>query len=135
MKKEFVPYKLAVKLKELGFDEEGFGMYNENGEVLPFEPYTSESKAILFQQAFRWFREKHNLHAEITWSPSYEYEPGQWSDVIYEITIVNVSYTKELEAESPDMQRANGRQLTYEGAELACLEKMVEILKTKQQEQ
>ena len=85
--------------------------------------------APTFSQAFRWFREKYNLHAEITWSPSYEYEPGQWSDAIYEITIVNVSYTKEWEAESPDMQRANGRQLTYEETELACLIKLIEIVK------
>ena len=28
MEKEFVPYKLAVKLKSLGFDEECFGFYN-----------------------------------------------------------------------------------------------------------
>jgi hypothetical protein len=88
-----------------------------------------DCSAPLYQQAFRWFREKYNLHAEITWSPSYEYEPGQWSDAIYEITIVNVSYTKEWEAESPDMQRANGRQLTYEETELACLIKLIEIVK------
>ena len=29
MEKEFVPYELAVKLKELGFDEECFGYYTE----------------------------------------------------------------------------------------------------------
>jgi hypothetical protein len=137
MNKEFIPYEQALSLKELGFDEPCFGWWSittPNIEliiehVFPGEFKTSTLFAPLYQQAFRWFREKYNLHAEITWSPSYEYEPGQWSDAIYEITIVNVSYTKEWEAESPDMQRANGRQLTYEEAELACLIKLIEIVK------
>ena len=138
MKREFVPYEQALALKELGFDEHCFKYFSteithpENtlfNTRWGYEPEDSETSAPLYQQAFRWFREKYNLHAEITWSPSYEYEPGQWSDAIYEITIVNVSYTKEWEAESPDMQRANGRQLTYEETELACLIKLIEIVK------
>jgi len=86
-------------------------------------------KTVCNSMALRWFREKYNLHAEITWSPSYEYEPGKWSDAIYEITFVDVSYTKEWKAEAPDMQRANGKQLTYEEAEQACLDKLIEICK------
>lgn len=30
MKKEFVPYELAVKLKELGFDEPCLAVFNES---------------------------------------------------------------------------------------------------------
>lgn len=124
MAKEFIPYEQALALKELGFNEPCMSSRDmNNGEGLIQIP--------LYQQAFRWFREKHNIHAEITWSPSYEYEPGQWSDAIYEITIVNVSYTKEWKAESPDMQRSEGKQLTYEEAELACLKKLIEIVKEK----
>jgi hypothetical protein len=142
MEKEFIPYEQALALKELGFDEPCFTFYNgkfiefkiwdDNGATYPQINVDMDIgkcvSAPTFSQAFRWFREKYNLHAEITWSPSYEYEPGQWSDAIYEITIVNVSYTKEWEAESPDMQRANGRQLTYEESELACLKKLIEIV-------
>ena len=61
LEKEFVPYPEAFELKQLGFDEEGLGTYSESGQVLPLKAYTSESKAILFSQAFRWFREKHDL--------------------------------------------------------------------------
>ena len=111
MKIEFVPYQLAIKLKELGFDEEGFGMYNENGEVLPFKPYTSESKAILFQQAFRWFRKKEFLIDVTSWN-SNEYEFYiQWS---FAYSFLSDIYK------------------TYEEAELACLDKLIEILELEQ---
>lgn len=33
MEKEFVTYKIALKLKELGFDSECFGNYKGNGEL------------------------------------------------------------------------------------------------------
>ena len=147
MEKEFCTYEQALALKELGFDEPCLAFYDgknaesfyfnnirdASGDYIPFQKHDRLKwfGAPTFSQAFRWFREKYNLHAEITWSPSYEYEPGQWSDAIYEITIVNVSYTKEWEAESPDMQRANGRQLSYEEAENACLDKLIEIVKNK----
>jgi hypothetical protein len=153
MNKEFIPYEQALALKELGFNEPCLGYWRNEDLPNPITigQYTTKEDieyeisgqdeyhnfkniialAPLYQQAFRWFREKYKMHAEITWSPSYEYEPEKWSDAIYEITFVNVSYTKEWEAESPDMQRANGKQLTHEEAELECLIKLIEIVKTK----
>ena len=150
MEKEFTQYTEALALKELGFDEKCYGYFTRDEEFFYFDvddlssAYTKnmdnlvvnsvnglECTAPLYQHAFRWCREKYNIHAEITWSPSYEYDPGEWSDAIYEITFVDVSYTKEWKAESPDMQRGNGKQLTYEEAELACLEKLIEIVKEK----
>ena len=143
MEKEFLPYKEALELKELGFDEPCFGFHSKIHGLMMVKTSGSSSLykdageclAPTYSQAFRWFREKHNIHAEITWSPSYEYEPGKWSDAIYEITFVDVSYTKEWKAESPDMQRGEGKQLTYEEAEFTCLDELIEIVETKQQEQ
>jgi hypothetical protein len=139
MEKEFVPYELALRLKALGFDEPCFNFYmggfKELGKIKYVNPNNVAETNVLaptFSQAFRWFREKHNVHAEITWSPSYEYEPRKWSDAIYEITFVYVSYTKEWKAESPDMQRGNGKQLTYEEAELECLRKLIELVEQKE---
>jgi hypothetical protein len=151
MKTEFIPYTEALALKELGFDEPCFGQFykhptQKEEEFRLFHDCVWEDRttsywrtnisnhfvsAPTFSQVFRWFREKYNLHAEITWSPSYEYEPGKWSDAIYEITFVDVSYTKEWKAESPDMQRGEGKQLTYEEAELECLKALIEIVKEK----
>ena len=125
MKKEFVPYELALKLKEIGFDEEGFGMYNENGEVLPFKPYTSESKAILFQQAFRWFREKHGLQHDITLTA--DKELTGFYVLIHKLDglVFNEDDAVELDIETTNREEA----------ELIILDKLIEIVELKKQEQ
>jgi hypothetical protein len=114
---EFVPYELASKLKQLGFDEEGFGMYGKNGSVLPLVPYTSEDKAILFQQAFRWFRE------------NYLYYPHFFSKEDGTFVWCIRWYIDGLQKDTPYFSSN-----TYEEAELACLDKLIEIVETKQQE-
>ncbi len=111
MQNEFLPYDRALKLKQLGYDEEGFGTYNVNGEVLPLMPYTVESKAILFQQAFRWFREEHGLGHMI-------------NGIGYESFLFNIG---GLVTVFPMFK-------TYEEAELACLDKLIEIVESKKEE-
>ena len=95
MEKDFAPYPESMELKKLGFDEPCFGCYDEKGvfglTVMSIKQYYTNSKedtwncaAPLYQQAFRWFREKHNLvfnfisynivkpaeyHWSITWKP------------------------------------------------------------------
>jgi hypothetical protein len=65
MKNEFVPYKEALALKELGFDYCCFCSYNSEGKLAGnygtyYKIHLSEvTIAPLFQQAFRWFREKY----------------------------------------------------------------------------
>ena len=56
MNKEFIPYEQALKLKELGFDEECF-TYNDDSKLL--------RAGVLYQQAFRFFREKYNFRYSI----------------------------------------------------------------------
>ncbi len=68
MKKEFVPYKIALDMKELGFDELCFGFYDEslyfpNNEnqygTFCNQPLDAPScSAPLYQQAFRWLYQK-----------------------------------------------------------------------------
>ena len=141
MNKEFISYEQALALKELGFNEECLCYFNTSNKnlLLDLNNRTDNNderwvSALLYQQAFRWFREKYNINGEITWDPSYEYDPGKWSDAIYSITIVDISYTKEWKAESPNMQRGKGRQLTYEDAQSACIDKLIEIVKNKENE-
>ena len=73
MKKEFVPYEFALKLKTLGFDEPCFGYYIEL--VNPIESILTIGQcdknvdgclAPTFSQAFRFFRKKHGLLHYIT---------------------------------------------------------------------
>ena len=55
MEKEFLPFEQSIELKQLGFDIPSVAGYSyPNSDKLL-------TQAILYQQAFRWFREKYNL--------------------------------------------------------------------------
>jgi hypothetical protein len=118
LEKEFVPYPEAFELKQLGFDEEGLGTYSESGQVLPLKAYTSESKAILFSQAFRWFREKHHLIGGVEYIGGATPSTTWWD--IYVVGHFNTNASKMTMKYQP-----------YEEAELACLRKLIEIVKNK----
>jgi hypothetical protein len=115
MEKEFVPYELAVKLKALGFNEECFGAYhNENYLDLKSEEYdySYAVKAPLFQQAFRWFREKHGLFSSCDIS-----------------NFVNKTYGYVINSSNPPYYLHNVHNLkSIEEAEIACLTKLIEIV-------
>ena len=110
MEKEFVSYELALKLKELGFDEPCFG-YPKQGTVYPINTdlLPEWSAAPLFQQAFRWFREKHGL-----WQIVMQNTDKDWTyDIIPIIGMIDYKLFDVFD--------------TYEEAELACLTKLIEI--------
>lgn len=71
MRKLFVPYELAVKLKELGFNEPCLARYYNNGKEFILKPTANNlvgSYVVLtplYQQVFDWFREEHNIHSYI----------------------------------------------------------------------
>ena len=82
MTNEFIPYEQALALKELGFDELCFGWYNQKQALLWFDQDNfwdnmDEGQCIapLYQQAFRWFREKcglnHFVEIDVDCGPSY----------------------------------------------------------------
>ena len=110
MEKEFVPYELAVKLKVLGFDEPCFAYYKDmKGEkVLLYDSmdFDGECNVPLYQQAFRWFREKHGL-----------------------CIVIKPIDDKKLELGYNLLKNGlmMGSHLTYEEAELDCLTKLIEI--------
>jgi len=130
MTKEFVPYELALALKELGFDEPCFGYYYTlNGKDWKFaeksEYYRLDDEiniggkfslpAPLYQQAFRWFREKYDLHPCV--APVYEDE--MIKVIVYWFWIQGF--------DSFEDEDINYK--TPEEAELACLIKLIEIVK------
>jgi hypothetical protein len=107
--KEFVPYEQALALKELGFNEPCLASYFHASKRLDIAvEYVRHGEytvlAPTFSQAFRWFREKHKLHCHIEYIPAGD---------VYEWWIKH--------------DRAN--YPTYEEAELACLKKLIEIVK------
>ena len=123
MSKEFTPYQQALELKELGFDEPCIGFYNIDLNVLPIinEPYvtTSKDSAPLYQQAFRWFRERYGLFTSIivdqTAKPKFYYNISEY-------------YEDETTWEWKDGWGNSSLYRTYEEAELECLTKLIEIV-------
>jgi hypothetical protein len=130
MEKEFIPYQQSLELKELGFDEPSLGRFYTKPKCKMFGideeeryyPIKNTPKKLyilgehfvlnddnvitapLYQQVFRWFREKYNAHiypqkfTDNTWYVSW----GDWESPVFE---------------------------TYEEAELECLNKLIEIAK------
>jgi hypothetical protein len=138
MNKEFIPYDQALALKELGFDEPCFGYYYTlNGKDWNFAEKTEYSRlddemniggkftisAPLYQQAFRWFREKHNIQGYIyssTVRGNVE-KTKQFTGYIWNINGIDIPF---LSTDARDELHD-----TYEEAELACLIKLIEICK------
>ena len=114
IEKEFVPYKEALALKELGFDQKCFGFYSPIHDLMicntnGINEEVGECLAPLFQQAFRWFREEHNMDCHIEkdrknryWFNTRLYGSKKTSNFCYH---------------------------RHEKAELACLRKLIEIVK------
>jgi hypothetical protein len=123
MNKDFIPYEQALELKELGFDEPNYFLkwYDSKGEIREGLGL-GEVKAPLYQQAFRWFRENYNLHAE-----PYTADMGaiEYCFQIRDLYSEKYVYDNFIGAGSSYMGTFN----TPEEAELACLNKLIEIVK------
>jgi hypothetical protein len=124
MNKEFVPYAEALVLKELGFDEQCFGFYISPKSYRRFISDTGNNSdlknmfgdesqttptAPLYQQAFRWFREKYGL---------------------YDIISKN-GYMIEGEINGDFLRITKFSLKSHEEAELDCLRKLIELVKNK----
>ena len=132
MEKEFVPYDLALELKDLGFGEECFAWYNMSQDNLCFfgndccaDMYAGEKsrpEAPLWQQAFRFFREKYNLRGFIGFRPNVK----KFDYHIYDMSLSGKEYVEQRTMEEFNKDPKVG---TYEEAELECLKKLIEIVK------
>jgi hypothetical protein len=134
MTKEFIPYEESLELKELDYDKPCFGWYHDNilevdfkiraNEIIKHHELLGRFKgcclAPTFSQAFRFFREKYNILATVYSNASgYLYE---WHDSI------GGTHRGWSEYEGPN---DGGVWDTYEQAELACLNKLISIVKNK----
>ena len=140
MNKEFIPYKQAIALKKLGFDEPCFGRFytkpkckmfsvDEKGrhyqiKNTPKKLYTvgeyfvlNDDNAITaptFSQAFRWFRDKKLSDGSVCRhgeaDGGYSY---RW-DILHEYGVYEERHFKL-------------GYKTYEEAEFACLKELIKI--------
>jgi len=142
MENEFVPFEIAIALKELGFNEPCFAYYTnidgktylsfkinyeqvysigsyietENSGLVPISVRNQDyyiPTAPLYQQAFKWFREKYKLFSSFH-CPEYDIDTYEYR--IYKINNSEIT-SKEFD--------------TYEEAELECLIKLIELCKKK----
>jgi hypothetical protein len=120
MEKEFATYEQALALKELGFDEPCLASYETVfGSDIDFElGYIINGPknyvlSPLKQQVFRWFREKYEIHGEIFVDDNKTF--------IYLIS----RFVEQGRLQSP----MKGNFNTYEEAENACIDKLIELVK------
>jgi hypothetical protein len=135
MTKEFVPYELAFKLiYELGFKEKCLATIDQSGYLHIKGTKSSPRGSMLYDivdcptlsQAFRWFRENYSLYSLIGMHPNTK----EWYS-----SYQNLNWSGK---ETLDFIKTEDRRIrfkTYEEAELATLDKLIEIVETKQQEQ
>lgn len=119
MNKEFIPYEQALELKELGFNYQCFAAQKDNlidygSEMYDFIYNTDLTDKTegwvalpLYQQAFRWFREKYSLVHCIGNSDLYPIKGENFH--------IGMSVNP----------------IVYQETELACLKKLIEIAKNK----
>lgn len=142
MENEFIPYDEALALKELGFDTICFAYYDKHQKFFPmgtvcgpdsirfgaFVPSIQKGAsdtlvaAPLYQQVFRFFREKYFLKGDVThassngsfnytvWKWNFDNQVGRWQRIS-----VICTYN------------------TYDEAQLTCLRKLIEISKSKEE--
>jgi hypothetical protein len=128
MEKEFVPYELALRLKALGFDEPCFGFWSKiHGLFITttsgkLNEDTGECLAPTFSQAFRWFREKYRLNGLLNHYPNTK----EWDCSVHNLEWSGKELMEYIKTEDRSL-----RYPEHEEAELACLEKLIEIVKNK----
>jgi len=123
---EFIPYPLALRLKALGFKERVLTYFEDDkiklhDHISGWDFNSSFLNCVsrpTYSQAFRWFRDHHNIECTPTAVVQAE---KKWynTSLIYNQDIIN-DYTL-IE--------------TYEEAELACLTKLIEIKEERHQEE
>ena len=114
--KDFAPYQQSLELKELGFDEPCLATIDQTeyihikGTKYPIRGAMCymDTPCPTYSQAFRFFREKYDLFC---WIEKFH------KDETYIFQIPPANFTK-----------IQGHFETYEEAELACLEKLIEIV-------
>ena len=139
MKNEFVPYDMALAMKELGFDEKVFGHYiYRELRLLIINGYKEgiELLAPTYSQAFRWFREKYKLmsyvHSVTLSSTRDNKDEWIWKNWIFHISNPKGGWASQKKDERIyfHLDSRDGFD-TYGEAQDACLKKLIEIVKEK----
>ena len=142
--KDLTLYPEALELKELGFDEPCLGYYDTDGlkissdwylnpqnknSLFP-EPHTTNNPKIsapTYSQAFRFFREKYDIHYSINRECSQHDHKWGYNWSLYNYTGI----FDEFLTSHPDAPAGEWVYETYEEAERECLKEIIKIINEK----
>ena len=116
--KEFVPYKEAHALRNLGYQEDGFAWYGDDKEL--YLSYITASQGLLiaplWQQAFHFFRKKCQMECSV-----------------YPLTIDGVStYGFEITLLGSVRTLGEGEDyVSHQKAEIECLRAAIKLISDK----
>ncbi len=116
---EFVSFKIANQLKDLGFKEPCMAAFSKTEEGIRFEFWNDENyekwtkicSAPSYRQVFKWFREKHKLSHEI------QHTYKGYYPLIYKNNVITAHWI--------------GKVSKYEKSEISCIKQLIKILKEK----
>jgi hypothetical protein len=125
MNKEFIPYEQALELKELGFDEICVSFFTPEGDLYQSEGYYKYGKNVfgdeviapLYQQAFRWFRDRHGLYTDLFVD----------DDQTFGFCVSSFAEEGRCRLDKPIKRQFS----TYEESELECIKFLIEIVERK----
>jgi hypothetical protein len=131
----FVPYQIALDMKSIEFDEPCMYIFDKqrNNLMCPiYGLFENEEpnrflNAPLYQQAFRWFREKYNLFGEIKVEDNVRLGEQKYYWSIFGVykSLEGNPWIRCIQDSNSEMYK------TYEEAELECLKKLISIVKEK----
>ena len=130
MNENFLNYEQSLALKELGFDEPCVKSYvgiSNNGDIkdctyvlINIKLNNDDVSAPLKQQAFRWFREKHNLNGILNHYPNTK---------LWDFSVHNLLWNGKEFIEHVRKEDRSVKYSTYEEAEDACINHCIKIIK------
>lgn len=128
--KDIVSFDQALELCSIGFNKSTFCHYtietrqlclsslDEEGLYMPDKDIAAPTKS----QVFRWFRENYNLRGFIGFRPNVK----KFDYHIYDMSLSGEEYVKQRTMEEFNKDPLVG---TYEEAENACIDKLIELAK------
>ena len=128
MNKEFIPYEQALSMEKLGFVERCFGFYTLEGyyfpNTTPLNSLTYGCDAPLYQQAFRWFREKYMTKRSIN-------ERGDYIEGNFFMLplIFPNGYEIKLLKPSTSYTIVGGREIHFMQNQKLCIKKLLNHMK------
>lgn len=128
MTEHFLTYEQSLAAKELGFDEPCLSYYEGESFSHHLAMIKSDDDYItaapLKSQFFKWVREKYNLRGFI----GFRLDVKQFDCHIYDMSLSGLEYVKQRTMKEYNKDTLVG---TYEQAEDACINKIIQILKEK----